>query len=86
MKFAHEESEYIKAQVQKAHCWGFIEDNKLIHLYKTKNCKQRDLIELFAHELSHEGEDILKQKHGESFATMNAALCVRAYDLAKELT
>lgn len=80
------DSEYIREQIRQAGCWAFIEDQKIIHLYMNRKATERDLVELFAHELSHAGMSELRTEYNEEdFCTRNAALCLRAYDLAKRV-
>lgn len=74
------ESIAIKEQIRSAGCWGFIEDSK-IHCFYRNDAEDRNIIELFAHEMSHRNEKGLKKLAGENFATQNAATFLKAYDL-----
>ena len=80
-----EDSRYIREQIDHAGCWGFIEGDT-ISLYLNSKTKSRDLVELFAHELSHAGAKVLREEYDEEeFCTVNAKLCLRAYDMMRRL-
>ena len=78
-------SEYIRAQIAHAGTWGFIEDHKMVHIYYDDTASKQDILNLFAHELTHAGLDAFSKMDEEDFCCHNAALCVRAYDLMKKI-
>lgn len=80
-----EEEKAIRAQIKEANCWGFIEDLKTIHIYTNSKTTRIDLMELCAHELTHAGYKELQSYNEEDFCTRVAAICTRAYDMAKTL-
>ena len=80
-------NKYIREQIRKANCWGFIQDCKEIHLYYNNQTTKRNLLELMAHEITHSGyQDLKSGKYNEEkYCTVIAAIAVRAYDLTKRL-
>ena len=76
-----QDSVFIRCQIKSTGCWGYLEGERSVHVYVSPKAKHRDILELFAHELTHSRfHKLTKIKSEEEYCRRVAEICTAAYD------
>ena len=82
---AQKTNKFIKSQIMKTGCWGFIEDD-VIHVFYNRKASKEDLLELITHELTHTCFEYIRDENEEDFCTIIARLAKQASQMVEKIT